>query len=83
MNATHLTIMLFAGVAELAGQRELSLAWAGGTAADLRSHLQQHLPAAASLLSRCAIAVGERYCLDEEPVLPGADVAVIPPVSGG
>lgn len=83
MNATHLTIMLFAGVAELAGQREFSLTWPGGTAADLRSHLQQRLPAASTLLARCAIAVGERYCLDDEQVPPGADVAVIPPVSGG
>lgn len=83
MNASHLTIMLFAGVAELAGQRELTLPWSGGTAAELRSHLQQQLPAAAGLLARCAVAVGERYCRDEEPVTPGADVAVIPPVSGG
>jgi molybdopterin converting factor small subunit len=83
MNATHLTILLFAGVAELAGQRELSLAWPGGTVADLRSLLRQQLPAAEALLARCAIAVGERYCLDDEQVPPEADVAVIPPVSGG
>ena len=83
MNPSHLTIMLFAGVAELAGQRELTLPWAGGSAAELRSHLQQQVPAAAALLARCAVAVGERYCRDEDPVPPGADVAVIPPVSGG
>ncbi len=75
--------MLFAGVAECVGQREVHLAWPGGTAAELRGQLQARYPAAALLLDRSAIAVGERYCRDEDRVPPEADVAVIPPVSGG
>ena len=83
MDRCSISILLFAGLAESVGHREVSLAWPGGTAAELRTQLQQHFPAAAPLLARSAIAVGERYCRDDETVPPDADVAVIPPVSGG
>ena len=83
MDGRPLTIMLFAGVAECVGQRKVELAWQGGTAAELRGQLRDRYPAAASLFDRSAIAVGERYCRDEDQVPPEADVAVIPPVSGG
>lgn len=83
MGRSILTIMLFAGLADRIGHRELQLAWAGGTAAELRQHLCSLYPAAAPLLLRSAIAVGEDYCRDDEAVPSGADVAVIPPVSGG
>lgn len=83
MDHRPISILLFAGLAESVGHREVSLAWPGGTAAELRTQLQQHFPAAAPLLARSGIAVGERYCRDDETVPPDADVAVIPPVSGG
>lgn len=78
-----LTVMLFAGLAEQVGQREVTLAWAGGTAADLLAALEQQHPQAAALLARSAVAVGERYCRGDDLVAAGGDVAVIPPVSGG
>lgn len=83
MNNRQLGVMLFAGLAELVGHREVSLDWQGGTAADLRSALQNQYPAAASLLARSAVAVGERYCRDQDQVAVGDDVAMLPPVSGG
>ena len=83
MNNRQLAVMLFAGLAELVGHREVSLDWQGGTAADLRSALQNKYPAAASLLARSAVAVGERYCRDQDRVAVGDDVAMLPPVSGG
>lgn len=83
MADTPLTVMLFAGVAEQVGQRELTLPWPGGTAADLLAVLEQQYPQAAALLARSAVAVGERYCRGDDVVAADSDVAVIPPVSGG
>lgn len=83
MADTPLTVMLFAGLAEQIGQREVTLNWPGGTAAELLSLLEQRYPKAATLLTRSAVAVGERYCRGGDVVTADGDVAVIPPVSGG
>lgn len=77
-------VALFAGVAEAAGCREAEIEWPGGTVADLRAALGRRWPAIAPLLARSAVAVGGRYAADGLVVGVGtADVAVIPPVSGG
>ena len=78
-----LRIAVFAGMAELAGGRQIDLPWQGGTVADLRRVLAAAHPPLAPLLARSAVAVGGRYASDVERVVAGADVAVIPPVSGG
>jgi molybdopterin converting factor small subunit len=78
-----LRIALFAGLAERAGSRRIELAWAGGSVADLRAALAAACPAAADLLARSAIAVGDRLAADTDPVSVGAYVAILPPVSGG
>ena len=80
---SRLRIAVFAGMAELAGCRQIDLPWRGGTVAELRRGLADAHPAVASLLARSAVAVGGRYAGDDDPVAAGADVAVIPPVSGG
>jgi len=79
----QLRVALFAGLAERAGSRRIELAWAGGSVAELRGALAAACPAAADLLSRSAIAVGDRLAADSDPVAVGADVAILPPVSGG
>jgi molybdopterin converting factor small subunit len=77
-------VALFAGMAEAAGRREVELEWPGGTVADLRAALGRRWPALTALLARSAVAVGARYATDDVVVAPGAaEVAVIPPVSGG
>jgi molybdopterin converting factor small subunit len=78
-----LSVGLFAGMAEAAGQRSLEIHWAGGTVAELKARLAAELPAIAALLSRSAVAIGSAYAPDDAPVPPGAAVAIIPPVSGG
>lgn len=70
-------------MAEAAGCRRLQIAWTGGTVADLRTAAAAACPAIEPLLSRSAVAVGGRYATHDEPVAAGADVAIIPPVSGG
>ncbi len=79
----RLTVDLFAGMAEAAGNRRLVIPWDGGSVAQLRGILGDLCPAIGPLLARSAIAVGGRYASDDTPVESNADVAVIPPVSGG
>ena len=79
----RLVILLFAGMAEIVGARRLEIPWEGGTVADLRRHLAAGRPALGPLLSRSAVCVAGRYAADDVSVAVGADVALIPPVSGG
>lgn len=81
--ADTLRIRLFAGMAAATGRRSVELAWTEGTAAELRRRLAGELPAIAPLLARSAVAIGDAYVGDDTPVPSGADVAIIPPVSGG
>jgi molybdopterin converting factor small subunit len=81
--AGRLRVAVFAGMAEAAGCRTLEVAWNGGTVADLRRTLAAACPGLGSLLARSAVARGDRYVADAEPLAAGDDVAVIPPVSGG
>ena len=76
-------VSLFAGMAESAGTRRLDLDWEGGSVADLRRAIVSRCPAVADLLARSAVAVGDAYAGDGDHVAHDADVAIIPPVSGG
>lgn len=78
-----LRVALFAGLAEAVGVRTLVLDWPGGTVADLRRSLVAARPALGPLLARSAVAVTGCYAADDAPVPAGADVAILPPVSGG
>lgn len=81
--AETLQISLFAGMADRVGARTIELAWTSGTVADLRRAIGAAHPAVAELVARSAVASGTRYVADDEPLRPGDDVAIIPPVSGG
>ena len=81
--SSPLTVALFAGMAELAGARSVTVAWSGGTVADLRRALGVAHPKLIPLLQRSAVAVAGQYAADTLPVAIGSEVAIIPPVSGG
>ena len=81
--ADTVRISLFAGMAEAIGRRSVELAWENGTAATLRSRLAAEFPTIAPLLARSAVAIGDVYVGDDARVPCGAEVAIIPPVSGG
>ena len=81
--SSPLTVALFAGMAELAGARSVTVAWSGGTVADLRRALGVAHPKLIPLLQRSAVAVAGQYAADTHPVAIGSEVAIIPPVSGG
>lgn len=77
-------VLYFALARDLVGQaaEELSLT-EGTTVAALRRQLSEAHPAAAAIIARSMLAVAEEYAPDDLPLLADAEVAVIPPVSGG
>jgi molybdopterin synthase sulfur carrier subunit len=77
-------VLLFAGLREAAGARELciELDSAAGIS-DLRAALARACPTLAPLLTNAAIAVNEEYVAGDVRLQPGDTVALIPPVSGG
>lgn len=77
-------IRLFAVAQQLADRRELTVELPdGATVADLRSALGAQVPALAALLPRMLFAVDAEYANDDCPLRADAEVACIPPVSGG
>lgn len=82
-DSAMLRIALFAGMADLVGHRDITVPWTGGTVGDLRRAIGAAYPGLAALLSRSAIARGAGYVADDVDLVPGDDVAIIPPVSGG
>ena len=77
-------VRLFARARDLAGAETLSVDLpAGTTVGELRRRLAGDVPALAGLLERSAVGVNEEYAADDAVIPPGAEVAVIPPVSGG
>jgi molybdopterin converting factor subunit 1 len=77
-------VRLFARLRDLAGQETLSLAVPEReTVARLRQRLAQALPVPGDLLNRCAIAVNEEVTAENAILPAGAEIALLPPVSGG
>jgi len=53
------------------------------TVGDLRRRLAQDHPRLAALLERSALAVNEDFADEEVTITPDAEIALLPPVSGG
>jgi molybdopterin synthase catalytic subunit len=77
------TVLYFAVAREAAGTGSESLAGAPATVGALRVLLAERHPGLARVLPRCRLAVNQEFVGDGDPVPEGAEVAVIPPVSGG
>ena len=79
-----MNVRLFARLRDLAGRDliEIDLP-AGATVAELRRKLAADWPALGGLLDRCAVAVNEEFAENDLTLPLGAEVAVLPPVSGG
>jgi len=78
-----LVVLYFAGARDAAGTSRETLAEAPATLAALRAELAARHPALAPVLARCRLAVDHEFASDETPLRDGAEVAVVPPVSGG
>jgi len=77
-------VLLFARARDLAESDMLTIDLpAGATVADLRRRIADACPDLREFLARCAIAVAEEFAPDEAKLPLDAEVALIPPVSGG
>ncbi|MNO30502.1 Molybdopterin synthase catalytic subunit [compost metagenome] len=81
----HITIRLFAGLAEVIGSPSLSFhaTEIPLTAGKLKELLSATYPDAASQIGASLIAIDREYALDDSIITESAEVALIPPVSGG
>jgi molybdopterin converting factor subunit 1 len=77
-------VRLFARARDLAGTDIINVEVPEGTTVgDLRGQIAVRYPALVSLLGRSALAVNDDFA-DEDLILPlGAEVALLPPLSGG
>lgn len=77
-------VQMFAGARELAGQEIIELDVASGTTvAGLRRALVEAVPAMQSLARQLLFAVDADYAEDTAVIPADAEIACIPPVSGG
>lgn len=83
-DASTVCVHLFARARELAGVDSLSISVsATATVGELRRRLGAEQPRLAALVARSAIAVNNEFAEDALPLPPGAEIALLPPVSGG
>jgi molybdopterin converting factor subunit 1 len=77
-------VRLFARARELASAEAIEVTLpAGATVRELRRRIGEAFPALTGLLERSALAVNDEFAEDAMIVPLGAEVAVLPPVSGG
>jgi molybdopterin converting factor subunit 1 len=55
----------------------------GATVADLKAALRASVHDLAAILPAARFAIDSEYTDDDAPIPPGAEIALIPPVSGG
>lgn len=80
MSATELNILVFGQLVEITGQERLVIPSVGDTAA-LQDALTQLFPRLAG--SRYVIAVNKEIYTAGTEIPPGANIALLPPFSGG
>ena len=77
------TVLYFAIAREAAGTDSESVVGAPASVGALRAFLAERHPGLARVLPRCRLAVNQEFAVDGDVVPDDAEVAVIPPVSGG
>jgi len=78
------TVLLFAGVRQRAGRDRVTLQLRPGTTVrELLVALANEIPEIADGLGASRVAVDHSFAAADDPIPPGAEIAVIPPVSGG
>ncbi len=76
-------VRFFGAAADLAGTREAELPTGETTLEELWPLLAGQYPELSPMRKNLAFAVNEEYARGGDPVRPGDEVAVLPPVSGG
>ena len=77
-------VRLFAGLRDAIGAREVTVELPDGASIyELKARLGENYPAVQPMLDRVVCAIDDEYVSADERVRDGAEVALIPPVSGG
>lgn len=81
----HIQVRLFAVCRDRAGSDHLDLDLPGDTTtvAALSAAVADAVPTLAPLMKVVRVAVNQSFARPEDPIAPGDEVALIPPVSGG
>ncbi len=80
----QLNVLLFAGLAERAGEREIRLDLVGETTvSELLQTIANRHPDLAPLLDSCFVSINHEFATPDQTVRSGDEVAILPPVSGG
>ncbi len=81
----QITVLFFATLRDLVGQRELTIQLnvAAATIAQLRQELIGRYPALEDNLRVALSAINEDFAFDHDSIIDGDEVAFFPPVSGG
>lgn len=80
----NIRVLLFAAARDAAGSPFVELdAPEAATVADVRERLAVKCPQLRGMLARSAVAIDGRYAVPSQRIDRGAEVALIPPVSGG
>jgi molybdopterin converting factor small subunit len=83
----NIRVKLFAVAKQRVGQPEIEVAVsaepAGCTVRQLRGAIVEQYPSLADVVAHARLAVGNEYAEDSVVVGPAAEIAIIPPVSGG
>lgn len=79
-----ITILLFAGLAERANQREIQLTLPEqATVRDLLQAAAEQYPALSPLLGSCFVSLNHEYAAPDHVIQANDEIALLPPVSGG
>jgi molybdopterin converting factor subunit 1 len=79
-----MNVLLFARAREVIGKDRVEIAPPEpASVGELKRRLMQTYPAIAGLLEKSVFAVNDEFAEDATAIPPGAEVALLPPVSGG
>jgi len=80
----EIRVLLFAALAERAGQRHITVTLPQGAAvSDLVAEVARTYPVLASLLESCFVSVNQEYAASDRMLTGDEEIAILPPVSGG
>ncbi len=80
----NVTVKFFGAAADLAGTREAEMpVREGSTLGDLWNEIAIRHPEIVPMKDSLAYAINDEYARWTDPVKPGDEIALLPPVSGG
>lgn len=79
----NIDILAFASASEALGSDRLRWSTAATTVGELKAELSARHPELGPLWQRLAVSIDGEIATDADPLHDGAEIALLPPVSGG